>query len=95
MFKWNPIRSYAFYGLIACASGQVFKGLRLGSFREKLNELLSRGPVECTGDEAGFRLAINWVQHAIITAYENNCQLLLVKPAGTSMRLAAMLPSLG
>jgi hypothetical protein len=25
------------------------------------------------GDEAGMGLALNWVQHAIITAYENNC----------------------
>jgi hypothetical protein len=50
-------------------------GTNWGSFQEALKDMLSRGPMMCTGDEAGLGLALNWVQHALITAYENNCPL--------------------
>jgi hypothetical protein len=48
----------------------------------------------CTGDEAGLGLALNWVQHALITAYENNCPLRLVKAARNSLRWTTRLESL-
>jgi hypothetical protein len=57
-----------------------------GSFREELKDVLSRGPVQCTGDEAGLGLALNWVQHAFTTAYEHNCPYRLVKPVRNSLR---------
>jgi hypothetical protein len=47
-----------------------------------------------TGDEAGLGFALNWVQHALITAYEDNCPLQLVKPARRSLRWALRLESL-
>jgi hypothetical protein len=49
------------------------RGTDWGSFREELKEVLSRVLVGGTGDEAGLGLALNWVQHALITAYGNNC----------------------
>jgi hypothetical protein len=64
------------------------------SFREELKEVLSRDPVGCTGDEVGLGFALNWVQHALITAYENNCQVRLVKPTSTSLRWTVRLESL-
>jgi hypothetical protein len=65
-----------------------------GSFREELKVVLSRGPVGCTADEAGLGLALNWIQHALTTAYENNCPVRLVKPANTSLTWTARLESL-
>jgi hypothetical protein len=62
------------------------RGTDWGSFWEELKEVLSRSPVGCTGDEAGLGFALNWVQHALITAYENKCLVRLVKPASTSLR---------
>jgi hypothetical protein len=56
--------------------------------------VLDRGPVGCTADEAGLGLALNWVQHALVTAYENSCPVRLVKPANTSLRWTARLESL-
>jgi hypothetical protein len=70
------------------------RGTEWGSFREELKEMLSRGPVGCTGDKVGLGLALNWVQHAQITVYENNCPVRLVKPASTSLRWTARLESL-
>jgi hypothetical protein len=35
------------------------RGTDWGSFREELQEVLSRGPVGCTADEAGLGLALN------------------------------------
>jgi hypothetical protein len=49
------------------------RGTNWGSFREELQEVLNRGPVGCTANEAGLGLALNWVQHALVTAYKNNC----------------------
>jgi hypothetical protein len=46
------------------------------------------------GNEAGLGLAINWLQHALITAYENNCPLRPVKPVRNSLIWTARLESL-
>jgi hypothetical protein len=70
------------------------RGTKWGSFREELQEVLNRGLVGCTANEAGLGLALNWVQHALVTAYENNCPVRLVKPANTSLRWTARLESL-
>jgi hypothetical protein len=51
------------------------RGTNWGSFQEDLKDMLSRGPMMNIGNEAGLGLAINWVQHALITAYEDNCPL--------------------
>jgi hypothetical protein len=37
-------------------------------------------------DEAGIGLAINWVQQALISAYEDNCPLKPVKTGRQSLR---------
>jgi hypothetical protein len=55
------------------------------SFREELLGALDRGPVGCTADETGLGLAHNWVQHALVTAYES-CPVRPVKPVSTSQR---------
>jgi hypothetical protein len=70
------------------------RGTNSGSFRKDLKDMLSRGPMMNTGNEAGLGLAINWVQHALITAYEDNCPLQLVKPGRSSLRWTAKLESL-
>jgi hypothetical protein len=49
--------------------------------------------MECTRDEAGLGLALQWLQHALITAYENNCPMRLVKPARNSLRWTVRLES--
>jgi hypothetical protein len=56
--------------------------------------VLDRDPVGCTADEAGLGLALNWVQHALVTACENNCPVRPVKPVSTSLRWTARLESL-
>jgi hypothetical protein len=83
-----------------CAEGfnSGVKGLTLpwnrGSFQEELKDVLSRGPMKCTGDEVRLGFALNWLQHALITAYENNCPFRLVRPARNSPRWTARLKSL-
>jgi hypothetical protein len=42
--------------------------------------------MEYTRDEAGLGLALQWLQHALITVYKNNCPMLVVKPARNSLR---------
>jgi hypothetical protein len=51
--------------------------------------------MECKRDEAGLGLALQWLQPAMITAYENNCPIRLVKPARNSLSRTARLESLG
>jgi hypothetical protein len=51
------------------------RGTNWDSFREDLKDMVSRGPMMNVGNEAGLGLARNWVQHALITAYEDNCPL--------------------
>jgi hypothetical protein len=47
-----------------------------------------------TGNEAGLARAINWVQHALITAYKDNCPLQSVKTGRSSLRWTVKLESL-
>lgn len=56
--------------------------------------MLGRGLEECTVDEAGLRLVLNWVQHAVIIAYEYNCNLRLVTRTKNSLMLTARLEPL-
>jgi hypothetical protein len=50
--------------------------------------------MEYIRDEAGLGLALQWLQHALITAYENNCPMRQVKPARNSLRWTARLEAL-
>jgi hypothetical protein len=45
-------------------------------------------------DEAGLRLAVHWLQQALITAYEDNCPPRFVKTGRKSLRWTARLESL-
>jgi len=45
-------------------------------------------------DEAGLGLAIDWVQQALISAYEENCPLKSVKTGRQSLRWTVELESL-
>jgi hypothetical protein len=49
------------------------RGTNWDSFRGELKDMLSRGPMMSIEDEAGLGLALNWVQHALTTAYKDNC----------------------
>jgi hypothetical protein len=53
--------------------------------------VLGRGPMMNIGNEAGFGLAMHWVQHALITAYEDNCTLRPVKTDRGSLKWTAEL----
>jgi hypothetical protein len=70
------------------------KGHQLGSFQEGLSEKLERGPELNVKDEAGLRLAVHWVQQALISAYEGNCSLRPVKKGRKSLRWTSELQSL-
>jgi hypothetical protein len=59
------------------------RGANWGSFREGLRDRLERGPEMNTKDEAGLGLAVNCVQQALVSAYEDNCHL---KPVKTNRR---------
>ena len=50
------------------------RGTNWGSFREDLDRL-GRGPGMDMKSEAGLGLAIDWVQQALVSAYEDNCPL--------------------
>jgi len=45
-------------------------------------------------DEAGLRLAVHWVQQALISAYEDNCPLRSAKTGRQSLRWTSELQSL-
>jgi len=45
-------------------------------------------------DEVGFGLAVHWVQQALITTYEDNCLLRLVRKGRKSLRWTSELESL-
>jgi hypothetical protein len=64
------------------------------SFREHLMDVLGRGRMMNIGNEAGLGLAMHWVQHALITAYEDNCPLRPVKTGRSSLKWRAELESL-
>jgi hypothetical protein len=44
------------------------------------------------GNEAEQGLAMHWVKHALITAYEDNCPLRPVKTGRSSLKWTAELP---
>jgi hypothetical protein len=45
------------------------------SFKGDLRDRLERGPRLDMKDEVGLGLAIDWVQQALVSAYEDNCPL--------------------
>jgi hypothetical protein len=51
------------------------RGTNWGSLRGDLRERLERGPEMDIKDEASLGLAIQWIQQALFSAYENNCPL--------------------
>jgi hypothetical protein len=67
------------------------RGTKWDSFREELRDLLRRGPMEYIRNEAGLGLSFQCLQNALITAYENNCPMRLVKPARNSLSWTARL----
>jgi len=69
------------------------RGTNWGSFREDLRDQLGRGPEMNMKSGAGLGLAIHWVQHALISAYEDNCPLRLVKTGRQSLKWTAELES--
>jgi hypothetical protein len=70
------------------------RGTNWGSSREDLRDMLGRGPMMNIGNVAGLGLAMHWVQHALITAYEDNCPLRPVKTGRSSLKWRAELESL-
>jgi hypothetical protein len=70
------------------------RGIKWDSYREELQDLLCRGPMEYIRDDAGLGLALQWLQHAQITAYDNNCPMRQVKPARNFLRWTARLEAL-
>jgi hypothetical protein len=84
---------FALRGSLPARLSRNPRGTKWDSFREELRDSLSRDPMEYTRDEAGLGLALQGLQHALITAYENNCPMRLVKPAKNSLRWTARLES--
>jgi hypothetical protein len=70
------------------------RGTNWGSFREDLRDVLGRSPMMNIGNEAGLGLAMHWVQHTLITAYEDSCPLRPVKTGRSSVKWTAELESL-
>ena len=65
-----------------------------GSFREDLRDTLERGPELSMEDEAGLWLAFQWIQQALVTAYEENCPIRPTKNGRKSLRWSPELASL-
>jgi hypothetical protein len=57
------------------------RGTNWGSIRERLRYRLKRCPEMNIKDEVGLWLVVHWVQQALISAYEDNCLLDLLKQA--------------
>jgi len=70
------------------------RGTNWGSFREDLRDKLERGPELSMEDEAGLGLAVQRIQQALVTAYEENCPLRLTKNGRKSLRWTPELASL-
>ena len=62
-----------------------------GSFREDLRDRLERGPEMDMKSEAGLGIAIHSFHKALISAYEVNCPLRLVKTSRQSLKWTAEL----
>jgi hypothetical protein len=67
------------------------RGTNWGSFKEDLRDRLDRGPGMNMKDETGLGLAIQWVQQALIKAYEDNCLLRPIKTGRQSLKWTAEL----
>jgi ferredoxin len=65
-----------------------------GSNEEGLRDRLERGPEMNMKDEAGLGFAIQWVQQALISAYEGNCPLRPVQTCRQSLNWTLELESL-
>ena len=70
------------------------RGTSWGSSREGLRDKLERGPEMSMEDKAGLQLAVHWIQQVLITAYEDNCPLRLVKNGRKSLKWTSELESL-
>jgi hypothetical protein len=70
------------------------RGTNWGSFWEDLRDKLERGLELSMKDEAGVGLAVQWIQQAIVTAYEENCPLRPTKNGRKSLRWTPELASL-
>ena len=62
------------------------RGNKRGSFKRDLRDRLARGPRLDMTDVAGLGIPIDWVQQALVSAYEDNCPLKLVKTGRQSLR---------
>ena len=71
------------------------RGTDWGSFREDLRGKLERGPEMSMKDEAGLGLAVQWIQQALVTAYEDNCPPRYVKKGRKTLKWTPRLESLG
>ena len=67
------------------------RGTNWGSFRGSLRERLERGPGMSMEDEAGLGLAIQCMQQALISVYEENCPLVPIRKGRKSLRWTAEL----
>jgi len=65
-----------------------------GSFREDLRVTLERGPVLNMEDKARMGLAVQWIQQALVTAYEENCPLRPTKKGRKPLKWTPELASL-
>jgi hypothetical protein len=70
------------------------RGTNWGSFREDLRDKLERGPELSMEDKAGLGLAVQWIQQALVTDYEENCPLRPTKNGRKSLRWTPELASL-
>jgi hypothetical protein len=70
------------------------RGTNWGSFKGDLRDQLERGPELDMKNEAGLGLAIQWVQQVLISAYEDNCPLRLVKAGRQSLKWTVEMESL-
>jgi hypothetical protein len=76
-------------GLIRNPSGK-----NRGSLRGDLKDRLEKGPEINMKNEAGFGLAIYWVQQALIRTYEDNCPCRPVQTGRQSLKWTLELESL-
>lgn len=70
------------------------RGTNWGSFRKDLRDKLERGPELNMEDEAGLGLAVQGIQQALVTAYEENCPLRPTKNGRKSLKWTPELASL-
>ena len=69
-------------------------GTNWESFKGDLRDPLDRGPEMNMKNEAGLGLSVQWVQQSLISVYEDNCPLRLVKTGRQTLKWAVELESL-